>query len=142
MPLCVSHSSCPTLCNHMDCNPPGSFVHGILQARILGWEPFPSPGYLPNPGIEPGFPPLLLETSLVAHTVKHLPTMRRPGFNPWVGRISWRRKWQPTPLFLPGESHGQRSLVGYSPWGHKELDTTERLHFLSLSCIAGRFFII
>ena len=37
--------------------------------------------------------------------------------------------WQPTPVFLPGESHGQRSLAGYSPWGHKELDTTERLHF-------------
>ena len=39
--------------------------------------------------------------------------------------ISWRKKWQPTPLFLPGEPHGQRSLVGYSPWGHKESDTTE-----------------
>ena len=48
----------------------------------------------------------------------------------------WRRKWQPTPVFLPGESHGQRSLVGYSPWGCKESDTTEQLHFhLSLSCI-------
>ena len=41
-----------------------------------------------------------------------------------------RRKWQPTPVFLPGKSHGQRSLVGYSPWGRKESDTTERLHFL------------
>ena len=41
----------------------------------------------------------------------------------------WRRKWQPTPVLLPGESHGGRSLVGYSPWGCKELDTTERLHF-------------
>ena len=41
---------------------------------------------------------------------------------------TWRRKWQPTPIFLPGKSHGQRSLVGYSPWGHKELDTTEWLH--------------
>ena len=39
-------------------------------------------------------------------------------FSPWVGKISWRRKWQPTPVFLPGKSHGQRSLVGYSPWGH------------------------
>ena len=48
-------------------------------------------------------------------------------FDPWIGKIPWRRKWQPTPIFLPGESHGQRSLVGYSPWGHKELDTTERL---------------
>ena len=39
--------------------------------------------------------------------------------------IPWRREWLPTPVFLPGESHEQRSLVGYSPWGHKELDTTE-----------------
>ena len=53
----------------------------------------------------------------------------RPGFEPWVGKIPWRRKWQPTPVLLPGKSHGQRSLVGYSLWGHKESDTTERLHF-------------
>ena len=49
------------------------------------------------------------------------------GFDPWIRKIPWRRKWQPTPVFLPGESHGWRSLVGYSPWGRKELDTTERL---------------
>ena len=49
-------------------------------------------------------------------------------FDPWVGKITWRRKWQSTPVLLPGKSHGQRSLVGYSPWGHKESDTTERLH--------------
>ena len=60
---------------------------------------------------------------------------RRCGFDPWVGKIPWRRKWQPTPVFLPGKSHGQRSLVGYSPWGREESDTTERLHFhFSLSC--------
>ena len=46
-------------------------------------------------------------------------------FDPWVEKIHWRRKWQPTPVFLPGESHGQRSLAGYSPWGHKKSDTTE-----------------
>ena len=50
-------------------------------------------------------------------------------FDSWVGKSPWRRKWQPTPVFLPGESHGQRSLVGYSPQGRKESDTTERLHF-------------
>ena len=44
-------------------------------------------------------------------------TGRRHGFDPWVGKIPWRREWPPTPLFLPGESHGQRSLAGYSPWG-------------------------
>ena len=43
----------------------------------------------------------------------------------WVRKIPWRRAWQPTPVFLPGESHEQRSLVDYSPWGRKELDTTE-----------------
>ena len=43
----------------------------------------------------------------------------------WVRKIPWRRKWQPTPVILPGEFHGQRSLAGYSPWGHKESDTTE-----------------
>ena len=50
--------------------------------------------------------------------------------------IIWRRQWHPTPVLLPGKSHGRRSLVGCSPWGHKESDTTERLHFhFSLSCI-------
>ena len=56
-------------------------------------------------------------------------------FKNWVTLLllllSWRRKWQPTPVFLPGKSHGRRSLAGYSPWGHKELDTTEWLHFFS-----------
>ena len=56
----------------------------------------------------------------------------RPKFNPWVGKIPWRREWLPTPVFLPGEFHGQRSLAGYCPWGCKELDTTEQL-ILSLS---------
>ena len=50
---------------------------------------------------------------------------RRPRFNPWSGKISWSRKWQPTPVFLPGKFYGHRSLVGYSPWGCKESDTTE-----------------
>ena len=59
---------------------------------------------------------------------------KRHGFHPWVGKIPWRRKWQLTPVFLPGESHGQRSLAGYSPWGLKESDTTESgLSLASLS---------
>ena len=44
---------------------------------------------------------------------------RRLMFDPWVGKIPWRLAWQPTPVFLPGESHGQRSLGVYSPWGHR-----------------------
>ena len=53
--------------------------------------------------------------------------MRDLGSIPGSGTSPWRRKWQPTPVLLPGESHGWRSLVGYSPWGCKESDTTERL---------------
>ena len=52
---------------------------------------------------------------------------RRCGFSPWVGKIPWRREWLPAPVFWPGESQGQRSLAGYSPWGYKESDTTEPL---------------
>ena len=63
----------------------------------------------------------------------------RPEFDPWVGKISWRRKWQPTPVFLPGESHGWRSLVGYSPWCRKESDTTDQFHSLSLHLLNRRF---
>ena len=48
---------------------------------------------------------------------------RRCMFDPWVKRILWRRKWQPTPIFLPGKSYGQWSLAGYNPWGRKESDT-------------------
>ena len=57
---------------------------------------------------------------------------RGPGFDPWVGKILWRREWQSTPVFLPGEFHGQRSLAGCSPWGCKELDTTEQLTLILL----------
>ena len=64
--------------------------------------------------------------SQVTQQVKNLTEVcRRPRIHPWVGRIPWRREWLPSAVFLPGESHGQRSLVGYSLWGHKESDTTE-----------------
>ena len=52
---------------------------------------------------------------------------KRHGFDPWVGKIPWRREWQPTPVFLPGEPPGQRNLVGYSPWGRKESGQLKRL---------------
>ena len=54
----------------------------------------------------------------------HCKGHKRCRFNPWVGKIPWRA-WLHTPVFLPGELHGPRSLVGYSLWGHKELDMTE-----------------
>ena len=56
----------------------------------------------------------LTGSSLVAQMAKHLPTMQETRFDPWVEKIPWRRKWQPTPVFLSGESHGQRSLAGYN----------------------------
>ena len=64
---------------------------------------------------------------MVAQTERVFLQCRRPGIDPWVGKIPWRREWQPTLVFLPGEFHGQRSLMGYSPWSHKELNTTEQL---------------
>ena len=67
--------------------------------------------------------------SQVALVVKNSPAnvgdIKRCGFDPWVGKIPWRRAWQPTPVFLPRESHGQRSLVHYGPRGHRESDSTE-----------------
>ena len=69
----------------------------------------------------------------------------RHGFDAWVGKILWRRKWQPTPIFLPGNFHGQRSLTGYSPRGRQEWDMTEHTHtqshnriMLCLNCVKGR----
>ena len=65
--------------------------------------------------------------SLVAQMIKNLLAKGRTEFNPWVRKIPWRKEWLPTPVFLPGGSYGQRSLVGYSPRGCKESDRTERL---------------
>ena len=59
--------------------------------------------------------------------VRNLPEMQDTGFHPWVKKISCRREWLPTPVFLPGQFPGQRSLAGYSLWGHTDLDVTEKL---------------
>ena len=78
-----------------------------------------------------GYPLQYSRTSLAAQMVKNLLACGRPGFDSWVGKIPWRRAWQPTPELQYAcleNPHGQRSLVGYSPWGHKELDTTEWLN--------------
>ena len=56
---------------------------------------------------------------------------KRRGFDPWVGKIPWNRKWQPTPVFLPGKVHGPRSLVGYGPWGHKSRTRQAHTHTVS-----------
>ena len=113
--------SCPTLRNPMDCSLPGSSTHGIFQARILEWGAIES---------WVNFDCIFLfhGASQVALVVKE-PTCqcrrcKRRGFNPWVGKIPWRWAWQTTPVFLPRDSHEQRSLADYSPWGHKESDMT------------------
>ena len=59
---------------------------------------------------------------------------KRHGFGPWVGKIPWKREWQPTPVFLPGKSHGQRSLVGYSPWGAKSRTRLRMRQVMLLWC--------
>ena len=73
-------------------------------------------------------PILPMGTSLVAQIVRIHWQCGEPRFDSWVRKIPWKREQLPTPVFLPGESHGQKSLAGYSPWGCKQLDTIE-LHF-------------
>ena len=65
--------------------------------------------------------------------VKNLCAMQETQIQPWVRKIPWRREWLSTPVLLPGEFHGQRCLEGYSPWGHKESDTTELLTLSHIS---------
>ena len=79
-------------------------------------------GIFPTQGSNPG----RLYCRWILYQLSHQGS-RRPGFDPWVRKIPWRRKWQPTWVFLPGESHGQRSLAGNTPWGRKESGMTERL---------------
>ena len=73
-------------------------------------------------------------SSQVSLVVKNPPASasrwKRHRFNPWIRKMPWRRVQQPTPVFLPGESHGQKSLVDYSRWGRREMDTTEQVNTL------------
>ena len=121
--------SCPTLSDPMDCSSPGSSAHGIFQARVLEWGAIAFSGHRTYQPETPGF----CEDGrhLVCLFVSCYSTCwgfpggkefacqfrrhKRRGFNPWVGKIPWRRKWQPTPVFLSEKFHGQRSLAGYSP---------------------------
>ena len=111
--------SCPTPNDPMDCSLPGSSVHGIFQVRVLEWGAIafsvPCHTWQQNR--------LVLKTS-------------QPRNIPNYSITSGEGNGTPTPVLLPGKSHGRRSLVGCSPWGCTELDTTSRLHFhFSLSCI-------
>ena len=71
---------------------------------------------------------MMFQEYLMAQSVMNPPAMQETRFKPWVRKMPWRRKWQPTPAFLPGKPHGQRSLAGCSLWGCKESDTTEQLN--------------
>ena len=75
---------------------------------------FPSPGVPPDPEIKPVSPAVQVDSLLT-----------EPPEKPFNNSLMWRRQWQPTPVLLPGKSHGRRSLVGCSPWGREESDTTE-----------------
>ena len=119
----------------MDCSQPGSSVHGFSRQEYRSRFPCGPPGdLLPTQGSN------LCLLCLLPCEAGSLPPAprwlskesacqcRRCRFNPWVRKIPWRKKWQLTPVFLPGKFHGQRILTDYSPWGPKELDTTERAH--------------
>ena len=99
---------------------------GFLVAHLVKNLPPGEPGLIPGWGRSAGegigYPPQYSWGSLVAQLVQTLPSMQTPGFNPWVGKISWRREWLPTTVCWPGEFHGL-----YSPWGCKESDVTEQL---------------
>ena len=116
------------------CDPVDSTAHGILQARILEWVVIPfSRGFSqPRDGSQ--------VSRIAGRFFTSRATLRqsriclqcgRPRFHPWVGKLPWRREWQPTPVFLPGESHGQRSLVGYSHGAAKSQTqlSDKHLHF-------------
>ena len=161
--------SCLTLCDPMDYSPPGPFVHGILQARLLGWVaiPFSRGSSWPRDWTQVSWiagtfftvwaamllagirSSTLTETRMAAKSLGgkennfnirmvasfralmgfpsgsmvrirlQCKSHRRQGFDSWVRKIPWRKKWQPTPVLLPGDSHGQRSQAGYSPYGRK-----------------------
>jgi len=122
---------CPTLSNPMDCSPPGSSVHGIFQARVLEWVAIAFSNYINYIRFTYyiyikilyvlGFPVGCSGKELTCQCRK----CKRCRFDPWVRKISWRRACQPTPVFFPGESHRQKSLVGYSSLGRTESDNTE-----------------
>ena len=146
--------SCLTCCDPMDCSLPDFSVHGFLQARILEWVAVPNPGIEPrSPTLQADSllskPFILIGISILAPSMAphsstlawKIPWTEEPGVlqslgslrvgHDWMTSLSlftfmhWRRQWQPTPVFLPGESQGWRSLVGCPLWGRTESDTTE-----------------
>ena len=130
--------SCPTPSDPTDCSLPDSSVHGILQARVPEWVPCPSPSTGHSSCNKCRQPIMAPHSSTLAWQI---PWTEEPGRLQSMGSLRvghdgatsltlftfmhWRRKWQPTPVFLPGESQGRGSLVGCHLWGRTESDTTE-----------------
>ena len=111
--------------NPMDRGARRATVQGVAKSRTrLKWL---SHACLPLVYIRQMNNKAVPAASLVPQLLRICLPRRRPGFDPWVGKIPWRRAWPPTPVFLPGNPYGQRSLTGYSPQGLKELNTTQRL---------------
>ena len=101
-----------------------------VWASSGSWHWTRKPGMLLSMGITKSQTQLNYWTELIYHIRKiSIDKFWRPGFDPWVRKIPWRRKWQPTPVLLPGKFLGLRSFVGYRPWDWKELDMTEWHHF-------------
>ena len=130
--------SCLTLCDPTDHSLPGSSIHGIFQARVLEWGAiaFSKISFRMN-CLDPLAVQGILKSHLQHHSSKASILWPSAFFIIQLSHLYvTRRQWQPTPVLLPGESHGWRSLVGCGPWGREESDTTERLHFhFSLSHI-------
>ena len=119
--------SCPTLSDPMDCSLPDSSVCGIFQTRVLecGAIAFSSDSILEPKTFKAWEKQELCSFPNGSVSKRFHLQCRTHKFNPWARKIPWRRKWQSIPIFSPGTSHRERRQVGYSPWGLKELDTTE-----------------
>ena len=109
---------CSCLENPRDWGAWWAAVHGVAQSRTR-LKRLSSSSSIVDLGVRSD----LAVKNPLANAHRH----KRHRFNPRVGTIPWRRAWQSTPVILPGESHGQRSLVGYSPWGRTESDMTVRI---------------
>ena len=114
-------------------------LKAAIQRQYAIWEHINLPRFeLPMPLSDP-YPMLPPGTSLVAQMLRGLPVTRETLVQSLGQEDPWRRKWQPTPVFLPGKSNGWRSVASYSLWGHKESDTTELLHFTPCQSCANSF---
>ena len=110
--------SCPTLSDPMDYSSPGPSIHGIFQVRVLEWVT------IAVSHSQTAWGQILALLLIIGGAVGKESACNAKRREMWVRKIPWRRKWQPTAVFLPGKIHGQRSMAGYSKWSGKESDIT------------------